>query len=300
MSEQYVLETRNLVKEFKGFVAVNDVNLQIRQGDIHALIGPNGAGKTTVFNLLTKFLIPTRGQILYRGEDITPLKSAAIARKGIVRSFQISAVFPHMTALENIRVALQTAEGSSYSFWKSGNSLHKLNERCMELLESEHDFRTLVVDTVDLLWNQLCDHICRKEGVAHISDFKSFSKGYRMAKDELQRVLTKVANLTTKKGHSMGLVLISHVSETEDDGHLVWAPSISKSPRQVLTSMADVVCFADIYKDSSGEIKRVLRLGPHPNYMTGGRIPNLPDVVSLEYQEFEDAVMNAIKGVSNV
>tara|TARA_Y100001963_G_scaffold157231_1_gene252873 strand:+ start:5478 stop:6191 length:714 start_codon:yes stop_codon:yes gene_type:complete len=171
---------------------------------------------------------------------------------------------------------------------------------CMELLESEHDFRTLVVDTVDLLWNQLCDHICRKEGVAHISDFKSFSKGYRMAKDELQRVLTKVANLTTKKGHSMGLVLISHVSETEDDGHLVWAPSISKSPRQVLTSMADVVCFADIYKDSSGEIKRVLRLGPHPNYMTGGRIPNLPDVVSLEYQEFEDAVMNAIKGVSNV
>ncbi|MEC9083897.1 MAG: ATP-binding cassette domain-containing protein, partial [Pseudomonadota bacterium] len=136
MSEQYVLETRNLVKEFKGFVAVNDVNLQIRQGDIHALIGPNGAGKTTVFNLLTKFLIPTRGQILYRGEDITPLKSAAIARKGIVRSFQISAVFPHMTALENIRVALQTAEGSSYSFWKSGNSLHKLNERCMELLES--------------------------------------------------------------------------------------------------------------------------------------------------------------------
>ena len=136
MSEQYVLETRNLVKEFKGFVAVNDVNLQIRQGDIHALIGPNGAGKTTVFNLLTKFLPPTRGQILYQGEDITALKSAAIARKGIVRSFQISAVFPHMTVLENIRVALQTAEGTSFSFWKSGNSLHKLNERSMELLDS--------------------------------------------------------------------------------------------------------------------------------------------------------------------
>lgn len=136
MSEQFVLETRNLVKEFKGFVAVDDVNLQIRQGDIHALIGPNGAGKTTVFNLLTKFLSPTRGQILYQGEDITSLKSAAIARKGIVRSFQISAVFPHMTALENIRVALQTAEGTSFSFWKSGNSLHKLNQRCMELLDS--------------------------------------------------------------------------------------------------------------------------------------------------------------------
>ncbi|MBB5321402.1 ABC transporter ATP-binding protein [Marinobacter oulmenensis] len=135
MSEQYVLETRNLVKEFKGFVAVDDVNLQIRQGDIHALIGPNGAGKTTVFNLLTKFLPPSRGQILYKGEDITALKSAAIARKGIVRSFQISAVFPHMTALENIRVALQTFENTSYSFWKSGNSLHKLNQRCMELLD---------------------------------------------------------------------------------------------------------------------------------------------------------------------
>lgn len=136
MSEQFVLETRNLVKEFKGFVAVNDVSLQIRRGNIHALIGPNGAGKTTVFNLLTKFLSPTRGQILYQGDDITSLKSAAIARKGIVRSFQISAVFPHMTALENIRVALQTVEGTSFSFWKSGNSLHKLNQRCMELLDS--------------------------------------------------------------------------------------------------------------------------------------------------------------------
>ncbi|HET8849203.1 MAG TPA: ABC transporter ATP-binding protein [Marinobacter sp.] len=136
MSEQYVLETRNLVKEFKGFVAVDDVNLQIRKGHIHALIGPNGAGKTTVFNLLTKFLIPTRGQILFKGADITPLKSAAIARKGIVRSFQISAVFPHMTALENIRVALQSAEGTSFSFWKSGYSLNKLNARCMELLDA--------------------------------------------------------------------------------------------------------------------------------------------------------------------
>ena len=116
MSEQYVLETRNLVKEFKGFVAVDDVNLKVQKGHIHALIGPNGAGKTTVFNLLTKFLIPTRGQILFKDQDITTMKSAAIARQGIVRSFQISAVFPHMTALENIRVALQTFEGTSFSF----------------------------------------------------------------------------------------------------------------------------------------------------------------------------------------
>jgi branched-chain amino acid transport system ATP-binding protein len=136
MSEEYVLETRNLVKEFKGFVAVDDVNLNIRKGHIHALIGPNGAGKTTVFNLLTKFLIPTRGQILFKGRDITTMKSAAIAREGVVRSFQISAVFPHMTALENIRVALQSFEGNSFSFWKSGNCLNKLNQRAMELLDS--------------------------------------------------------------------------------------------------------------------------------------------------------------------
>lgn len=135
MSDQYVLETQNLVKEFKGFVAVDDVNLKIQKGQIHALIGPNGAGKTTVFNLLTKFLIPTRGKIFFKGKDITPMKSAAIARQGMVRSFQISAVFPHMTALENIRVALQSFEGSSFSFWKSGASLNRLNERSMELLE---------------------------------------------------------------------------------------------------------------------------------------------------------------------
>ena len=154
MSEQFVLETRNLVKEFKGFVAVDNVNLQIRQGNIHALIGPNGAGKTTVFNLLTKFLSPTRGQILYQGEDITALKSAAIARKGIVRSFQISAVFPHMTALENIRVALQAAEGTSFSFWKSGHSLNKLNQRCMELLDSVGLIEFANTTTVELAYGR--------------------------------------------------------------------------------------------------------------------------------------------------
>lgn len=136
MSEPCVLETRNLVKEFKGFVAVDDVNLKVQKGHIHALIGPNGAGKTTVFNLLTKFLTPTRGHILFKGQDITAMKSAAIARKGVVRSFQISAVFPHMTALENIRIALQSFEGTSFSFWKSGASLNRLNERCLELLDA--------------------------------------------------------------------------------------------------------------------------------------------------------------------
>jgi len=136
MSSEFVLETRNLVKEFKGFTAVDDVNLKIQKGHIHALIGPNGAGKTTVFNLLTKFLIPTRGQILFKGDDITAMKSAAIARKGIIRSFQISAVFPHMTALENVRVALQRFEGNSFHFWASEKTLNRLNDRAYQLLES--------------------------------------------------------------------------------------------------------------------------------------------------------------------
>ncbi|WP_018403182.1 ABC transporter ATP-binding protein [Marinobacter gelidimuriae] len=154
MSEEYVLETRNLVKEFKGFVAVDDVNLNIRKGHIHALIGPNGAGKTTVFNLLTKFLIPTRGQILFNGRDITTMKSAAIAREGVVRSFQISAVFPHMTALENIRVALQSFEGNSFSFWKSGNCLNKLNHRAMELLDSVGLAEFAHITTVELAYGR--------------------------------------------------------------------------------------------------------------------------------------------------
>ncbi len=135
MSADYVLETRNLVKEFKGFTAVDDVNLQVERGTIHALIGPNGAGKTTVFNLLTKFLTPSRGTILFNGNDITYMKSAAIARKGIVRSFQISAVFPHLSVIENVRIALQRKEGNSFHFWKSEKVLDKLNARALELLD---------------------------------------------------------------------------------------------------------------------------------------------------------------------
>jgi branched-chain amino acid transport system ATP-binding protein len=129
-----ILETTNLTKEFKGFTAVDDVNLKVKRHDIHALIGPNGAGKTTFFNLLTKFLTPTTGVIKVNGKDITALKSAEIARKGIVRSFQISAVFPHMTARENVRVALQRKLGTSFHFWKSLSSLNALNARAEELL----------------------------------------------------------------------------------------------------------------------------------------------------------------------
>jgi branched-chain amino acid transport system ATP-binding protein len=133
--EDKILETRNLTKEFKGFTAVQEVNLQVQRGAIHALIGPNGAGKTTVFNLLTKFLPPTRGTILFNGSDITREKPADIALRGIIRSFQISAVFPNLTPLENVRLALQRATGTSYHFWKSDRILRKLDGRAMELLE---------------------------------------------------------------------------------------------------------------------------------------------------------------------
>jgi branched-chain amino acid transport system ATP-binding protein len=136
MSEDVILETRGLTKEFKGFVAVRDVNLKVRRGTIHALIGPNGAGKTTVFNLLTKFLIPTGGHILYKGEDITGTRPADVARKGIVRSFQISAVFPHLSVLENVRVALQRTRGENFDFWRPERALHDLHGRAMELLEA--------------------------------------------------------------------------------------------------------------------------------------------------------------------
>jgi branched-chain amino acid transport system ATP-binding protein len=132
--DDLVLETRDLTKEFKGFVAVGNVNLKVRRGSIHAMIGPNGAGKTTCFNLLTKFLKPTSGKILFEGRDITDETPAHIARRGIIRSFQISSVFPHLSVLENVRVALQRKLGTSFHFWKPERSLHRLDARAMELL----------------------------------------------------------------------------------------------------------------------------------------------------------------------
>ena len=136
MAEDFILETRGLTKEFKGFVAVNGVDLQVRRGTIHALIGPNGAGKTTCFNLLTHFLTPTRGQIFYKGAEITGSRPAAIARMGLVRSFQISAVFPHLTVRENVRVALQRKRGRSLDFWRSERVLRELDARARELIDA--------------------------------------------------------------------------------------------------------------------------------------------------------------------
>ncbi len=136
MSDDVILETRGLTKEFKGFVAVNDVNLRVARGTIHALIGPNGAGKTTCFNLLTHFLEPTRGQIFYNGREITGSSPASIARMGLARSFQISAVFPHLTVLENVRIGLQRKLGTSFHFWRSERALDALNDRALELLDT--------------------------------------------------------------------------------------------------------------------------------------------------------------------
>ncbi len=134
MGDELILETRDLVKEFKGFVAVNGVSLQVARGSIHALIGPNGAGKTTVFNLLTRFLAATRGTILFKGDDITGARPAHVARRGMVRSFQVSAVFPDLTAKENVRVALQRRLGTSFHFWRSERTLEVLDARALELL----------------------------------------------------------------------------------------------------------------------------------------------------------------------
>ena len=135
IADSFIIETRHLTKEFSGFVAVSNVDLRVRRGQIHALIGPNGAGKTTFFNLLTKFLIPTRGQIVYRGEDITFEKPAEVARRGIIRSFQLSAVFPHLTVLENVRIALQRSLATTFHFWKRESSLEVLNARAVALLD---------------------------------------------------------------------------------------------------------------------------------------------------------------------
>ncbi len=135
MTIDYIIETTDISKNFKGLWAVKNVNLKVKRGTIHALIGPNGAGKTTCFNLITKFIPPSTGTIRYNGQDITNLKPADIARLGLVRSFQISATFPHLTLLENIRIALQRKLGTSFYFWQSEKSLNVLNDEALKLLE---------------------------------------------------------------------------------------------------------------------------------------------------------------------
>ncbi|MBV9289948.1 MAG: ABC transporter ATP-binding protein [Hyphomicrobiales bacterium] len=136
MSEDHILVTEGLSKSFGDFRAVSDVSLRVKRGSIHALIGPNGAGKTTCFNMLTKFIAPTGGRIAFNGRDITAMRPADVARLGLVRSFQISAVFPHLSALENVRIALQRERGDSFDFWRSKSTLDAFNARALELLDS--------------------------------------------------------------------------------------------------------------------------------------------------------------------
>jgi branched-chain amino acid transport system ATP-binding protein len=135
MSSQYILETSGLTREFFGFVAVNGVDLRVREGSIHALIGPNGAGKTTLFNMVSRFMPATKGTIKFKSRDITRLGASEVARLGLVRSFQISAVFPNLTALENVRLGLQRKRGESFDFWRSEFALTSFHERAEQLLE---------------------------------------------------------------------------------------------------------------------------------------------------------------------
>lgn len=136
MVPETILSARGLTKEFSGFIAVRDFSLDVQEGTIHALIGPNGAGKTTVFNLLTKFLPLTHGAITYQGRDITHAKPAQVARLGMVRSFQISAVFPHLTVRDNVLVALQRPAGLAVQFWSTKRRLDPLQSKASELIDA--------------------------------------------------------------------------------------------------------------------------------------------------------------------
>lgn len=134
-SPRAALSARGLSKSFGNFQAVKDVDIDIRHGRIHALIGPNGAGKSTVFNLLTKFLQPSAGKIMYGETDITRMDPAHVTRLGVARSFQISATFGDMSLVDNVCVALQRPNGLAVQFWRPLSSLTRLRPRAMDLLD---------------------------------------------------------------------------------------------------------------------------------------------------------------------
>jgi branched-chain amino acid transport system ATP-binding protein len=135
MVEDAIIETRELTKEFSGFTAVSGVNLRIQRNSIHALIGPNGAGKTTCFNLITGFLRPSKGQVIYDGRDITGIAPAIVARLGMIRSFQISAVFGKLTVLDNVIVALQRKDALSFKFWRPTRVLDRFIAKAEQLID---------------------------------------------------------------------------------------------------------------------------------------------------------------------
>ena len=130
-----LLETRSLTKEFRGFRAVSEVSLRVAEGTVHALVGPNGAGKTTLFNLLTGFLTPSSGQILFGGDDITGKQPEQIAHLGIARSFQITSLFDQMSLVDHLELALASPTGMGYRFWRSNAQLRRFRDRAMELLD---------------------------------------------------------------------------------------------------------------------------------------------------------------------
>ena len=172
---------------------------------------------------------------------------------------------------------------------------------CSELEKEEHDFKTVVIDTIDLLYSFLTKKISRSAGVDDISDMKSFSKGYRMANEGLHNTLAKLTNMTTKRGHKMGLIMISHITQREDEGRVLWAPTLSPSPTKRMQGMADIICCADVYRGEGGKVERILRLSSHPKFFgLGGRVPTLPEVTKLNYKDFEETVMKSIKELNNV
>jgi len=135
MTDETLLQTRSLTKEFRGFRAVSDVDLVVQTGTVHALVGPNGAGKTTLFNLLTGFLEPTSGTIEYDGHDITGKRPEDIAHLGIARSFQITSLFDALTLREHLELALASRTGLGMRFWQSVTRFSRFDDRATALLD---------------------------------------------------------------------------------------------------------------------------------------------------------------------
>ncbi len=135
MTDETLLQTRSLTKEFRGFRAVSDVDLVVQTGTVHALVGPNGAGKTTLFNLLTGFLEPSSGTIEYDGHDITGKRPEDIAHLGITRSFQITSLFDALTLREHLELALASRTGLGMRFWQSVTRFGRFDDRATALLD---------------------------------------------------------------------------------------------------------------------------------------------------------------------
>jgi branched-chain amino acid transport system ATP-binding protein len=129
-----IISTQGLRKEFRGFVAIHEVDLRVSDGSVHALVGPNGAGKTTLFNLLSGFLVPSAGRVEIGGRDVTGLAPERIARLGVARSFQITTLFPALSAREHVELALQAGTGLGWRFWRSDRQLRRFRDRAYELL----------------------------------------------------------------------------------------------------------------------------------------------------------------------